>query len=302
MLLPDRPGAHDQHIDYVGPLLVLVAGAMLLLTLVEGNRLPNWANSACVLIGISASVGLVWQQVQSTRPMLSLYMLRQPLIGISCLANCLISAVFMAVTAFLPAYVQGVLSQTALTGGLVLGAMSSTWAIASLVTGRLVRHGHVRRIATLGAVALIIGCFLIAAAKPAWGLGWIAAGTLLIGAGMGLCNTIFIVSVQASVTLNQRGTATSSILFARFAGQVLGVAGFGAILNNSLPQNLARLSAAESAAFNQAIRAEMPIASQIQIIEQVATGMHNGFWMTVILSGAALTAVTLLPRHFARTT
>jgi MFS family permease len=300
ILLPDLSGSRDQRIDYAGPLLVLVAVSMLLLSLVEGSRLPNWANGASIAIGIAALPILVWQQVRSTHPMLPFDLLRQPLIGWGCLANCLISAVMMAVTAFLPTYVQDVLSRTALTGGLVLGAMSSTWAVASLVTGRLIRHGHVRRIAIPGALALIVGSLLIAVAKPTWGLGWIAAGALLIGAGMGLCNTVFIVSIQASVTLNQRGAATSSILFARFVGQVLGVAGFGAILNGSLPQDLTRLSTVGSSALNQAVRAERPIASQVQLIEQVATGMHNGFWMTVVLSVAALIAVNLLPRRFAR--
>ena len=300
ILLPDRSGAGDQRIDYAGPLLVLVAVGMWLLALVEGSRLPNWATGASIAIGIAAFPILVWQQVRSTHPMLSFDLLRQPLIGRSCLANCLISAVVMAVTAFLPAYVQDVLNRTALTGGLILGGLSFTWAIASLVSGRFIKHGHVRRIAVPGALALIIGSFLIAVASPAWGLGWIAAGALSIGLGMGLCNTVFIVSIQASVALNQRGAATSYVLFARFVGQVLGVSAFGAILNGSLRPNVTSLSTGGSAVLNQTIRTEMPVTNRIQLVEQVSTGMHNGFWMTVVLSVAALVAVTLLPRRFAR--
>jgi hypothetical protein len=41
---------------------------------------------------------------------------------------------------------------------------------------------------------------------------------LLIGIGMGLCNTTFIVSIQAAVPWHQRGAATSSCMFMRFVG------------------------------------------------------------------------------------
>ena len=48
---------------------------------------------------------------------------------------------------------------------------------------------------------------------------------------MGFCNTTFLVSVQASVTWQERGVATSASMFMRMVGQALGVALFGAVFN-----------------------------------------------------------------------
>ena len=69
---------------------------------------------------------------------------------------------------------------------------------------------------------------------PERGVVWASSGSLLIGVGMGLCNTTFIVSIQAAVPWHQRGAATSSCMFLRFVGQSLGVASFGAVLNLTL--------------------------------------------------------------------
>ena len=55
-----------------------------------------------------------------------------------------------------------------------------------------------------------------------------------MGVGMGLCNTAFIVSIQAAVPWTKRGAATSSCLFLRFIGQALGAASFGAVLNATI--------------------------------------------------------------------
>jgi hypothetical protein len=52
---------------------------------------------------------------------------------------------------------------------------------------------------------------------------------VLIGVGMGFCNTTFMISVQTSVAWRQRGAATSSTMFLRFLGQSLGAAMFGAV-------------------------------------------------------------------------
>jgi MFS family permease len=83
-------------------------------------------------------------------------------------------------------------------------------------------------------LSLSIGCAMLAALRPADGLLWASAGSLVIGIGMGFCSTVFIVSIQASVPWRQRGAATSSSMFMRFVGQSAGAAGCGAVLNATM--------------------------------------------------------------------
>src|SRR5260370_12981104 len=75
---------------------------------------------------------------------------------------------------------------------------------------------------------------------PAGGALWPAAGSLLIGIGMGFGNTTFLVSIQGAVEFHERGAATGSQMFMRMIGMSLGAALFGAIVNFGLPPRLPR--------------------------------------------------------------
>ncbi len=74
--------------------------------------------------------------------------------------------------------------------------------------------------------------------SPGAGLWWAGAAAFMIGVGMGLCNTTFIVSVQNSVEMSVRGIATASTLFTRMLGSALGTAVLGAMLNLNLQNRL----------------------------------------------------------------
>ena len=300
LFLTERIVPRHYQVDYVGAALLAVSASALLLLLVEGGGLPRWAIWTAIAVGVPAAMVLGWHELHTRQPMLPIELLRQRIIGVSCLANAAISAVMMAISAFLPAYVQGVMGGTALAGGFVLGAMSLTWTAASVLTGQLMQKGNVRNIAVLGALALVAGSLVLASATPAWGLAGTTAGSLVVGAGMGLCNTVLIVSVQASVGWRQRGAATSSILFARFFGQVLGVAGFGAVLNATLLKEASEVvPIGFPGSLDQALHGALRTADQEPLLRIVATGMHNGYWMAVALSATALLIVIMLPGHLA---
>ena len=85
----------------------------------------------------------------------------------------MISAVMMGVSAFLPTYVQGAMGGSALAGGLVLGAMSVTWAVASFYGGRLMVRTTYRLTAVLGTLALIAGSAVLITLTPERGVAWI---------------------------------------------------------------------------------------------------------------------------------
>jgi hypothetical protein len=88
-----------------------------------------------------------------------------------------------------------------------------------------------RLAASIGGVFLIAGTLVLTTLGPVSGLFLAGAGSLLIGTGMGFCNTAFLVSTQASAGWSERGMATSSIMFTRIVGNSVGAAVFGAILS-----------------------------------------------------------------------
>ncbi|WP_407312656.1 hypothetical protein [Desulfosporosinus sp. SB140] len=59
-------------------------------------------------------------------------------------------------------------------------------------------------------------------------------GSLLIGIGMGLARTVFIVGIQNSVDWKMRGVATASNMFMNILGNTMGAALLGGVLNIKL--------------------------------------------------------------------
>ncbi len=201
----------------------------------------------------------------------------------------------MGVSAFLPTYVQGAMGRSATMAGLVLGAMSVTWALSSILGGRLMVRTTYRLAAILGALSLLAGCAVLVGLTPARGVPWATFGSLVIGIGMGLCNTAFIVSIQAAVPWGKRGAATSTCLFLRFIGQAVGAAAFGAVLNATILRRAPDAAHLVDRLLEPTLRRALESAEQERLIELVAAGLHNAYWLACGLSAVTLILVLFLP-------
>ena len=238
---------------------------------------------------------LALHEKRTPEPMLPLELWRNRIIVVGSLGGAVISAVMMGVSAFLPTYVQGVLGRSATAGGLVLGAMSVTWAVASFFGGRLMVRTTYRLTAVLGTLALIAGSAVLIGLTPERGVVWASAGSLLIGIGMGLCNTTFIVSIQAAVPWHQRGAATSSCMFLRFVGQALGAAAFGAVLNLTMLREAPEALAMVDSLLDPVQRRGLAATDLTRLTRVVAVALHNTYLLSGLLSVAALTLALMLP-------
>ena len=282
------------QIDYAGSLLLTLATTSLLLAVVEGGALPGWGAAVSWVTAAGAGAMLIRHEARTAEPMLPLELWRNRVISVGSLGSFLNSAVMIGVAAFLPAYVQGPMGGSPGLAGLVLGVMSVTWALASAMSGPLLLRMGYRAAAVAGTFCLAAGCLLLVGLTPARGPLWAGAGSLVIGVGMGLCNTAFIVSIQAAVPWAQRGAATSSVMFARFLGQILGVALAGAVLNWAVLERGVG-GASIDALVNPALRPSLPEAELAALSEAVAAGLHNGYWAMLALSAISVLLVTRMP-------
>jgi EmrB/QacA subfamily drug resistance transporter len=287
---------HRRHrVDYLGSLLLMLAIAALMVVLVQGGSLPRVITIAFAAVGIITLFVLALHEKTTPEPMLPLELWRQRIILVGSVGGAVISAVMMGVSAFLPTYVQGAMGRSALAGGLVLGAMSVTWAFASFYGGRLMVRTTYRLTAVLGTLALIAGSAVLITLTPERGIAWASTGSLLIGIGMGLCNTTFIVSIQAAVPWHQRGAATSSCMFLRFVGQSLGAAAFGAVLNLTLLHEAPEAIGMVDRLLDPVQRTGLAAAELVRLTDVVALGLHNAYVLAGVLSVIAFVLACLLP-------
>jgi EmrB/QacA subfamily drug resistance transporter len=230
----EQPHAKPPRIDYLASLLLTVGAGALMLALIQAAQLERWMLIACIVVGIAALAVLVRRERHVEAPMLPIRLWRNRIIALGNAGSFGIGATMMGVSVFVPTYVQGVMGRSATAAGIALGAMAITWAIASIVAGRVMIHTSFRVSAIFGGAMLVAGSGLLAAMTPASGPVWAGAGASLVGIGMGFCNTTYLVSVQAAAGMRERGAAIASNMFMRIVGQATGAALFGAMANAGL--------------------------------------------------------------------
>lgn len=224
-------------IDYTGALLLTVGLVSLLYFLIEGGVGFEWLSLTAGILLLTAVISLalfVWVERRAKDPIMPFDIWKNKTILYANLVSLATGVILIAVSSYLPTYVTGVMEQPAAIAGFTLTAMSIGWPIASTMAGRLlIRYGNFR-ISLAGGIFLVTGALLFVAMRPEAGPWWAALSSFVIGIGMGLTSTSFIVSIQSAVTYEKRGVATASNMFMRNLGSTIGVALLGTVLNTSL--------------------------------------------------------------------
>lgn len=227
----DRRG---RTIDGIGIATFTVATASALVLLTQAATLPLAASLALGATSVVVFVGFFAHERRAPEPLIPPDLWRDRLVRSANLATLGAGAVMIAVATYLPTYAQTVLGSSALVAGFTLTTMSIGWPIASVAAGHLLVRFGPRRVARAGSLALLAGSLAFVAMRPAFGPGYAAASSALVGVGMGLLSTTFLVSIQTRVDWSKRGAATATNLLMRNLGNALGAALLGGIVNASL--------------------------------------------------------------------
>ena len=145
------------------------------------------------------------------------------------------------------------------------------------------------------------GTLVLMTLGPASGLLWAGTGPLLIGTGMGFCNTAFLVSTQASVGWNERGMATSSIMFMRIVGNSVGAAVFGAILNFGINRRIPEAGDAVNRLLEPAARRGLGPTEIARLSEAVAGSLHVVYVVAGLVAVVSLLLALALPARLSPT-
>ena len=112
---------------------------------------------------------------------------------------------------------------------------------------------------------------------------------------MGFCNTAFLVSTQASVGWNERGMATSSIMFMRIVGNSVGAAVFGAILNFGINQRIPEAGDAVNRLLDPTARLALGAAQITRLSEAIAGSLQIVYVVAGFVAVASLLLALALP-------
>jgi EmrB/QacA subfamily drug resistance transporter len=226
---------HD--IDYIGAFLLTVSISSLMFLLVEGGvrwSWDSWQILSLFVIFIFTLGIFVFQESRAKEPVMPFNIWKERSIFVANITSLTTGIMLIGISSFLPAYVQGVMEQSPIVAGFTLTTMSIGWPIASTISGKMLLSIGYRKTLLIGGVALVFGSIVFVTMTASLGPLWAAAGSFIVGFGMGLTSTAFIVSIQNTVTWQQRGIATAANMFMRNLGNTIGAALLGGILNNRL--------------------------------------------------------------------
>ena len=296
-------------IDYAGAALVLASVGLLIFGVLQGGNAWPWLSpqslgvfaASAVLIGATVAV-----ERRAVEPIIPGWLWRHRALAGSNLAMMGMGVGMMAPYTYLPTFLQSVHHLNAIEAGLIRASMSIGWPAGSAISARFYTRLGYRDAALLGAVLAVASPVLfitLANPQPVWLLLF---EQVLLGLGLGLLTTPLIVGVQASVGWSDRGVATGANMFARYLGQSLGAALFGAIFNGVVFHRLEYAPAS--------LRGQLPTGVDGVITatnEGHAVGAVSAFLREIVAAAtwqiyaamAAIALVTLLaimiaPRHF----
>ena len=292
-----EPGARrsEGRIDAAGTGLLVVGVGAGMAALIQWDSF-----SAATLYGLWGVAALCLaafavRERRAAQPILAAHLLRVPVILAANASGLICGALIIGSTAFLPAWVQGVVGSNALAAGFVLGLLTLSWTSTSMSLGRL-RRLPVRLVALFGAAALVLGgAGLLVLPHGGWAM--LLAASIPLGAGLGSTSFVFTVAIQSAVSQADRGRATSLFYFSRLIGQAVGAAALGGILNAGLSAGGADAHGALRALMDPVSRAALPVAELGRLVSVLTGALHGVFGAMVVLTVLTLPVALIVPRR-----
>ncbi|WP_134684285.1 MDR family MFS transporter [Brevibacillus migulae] len=293
----------QKHIDYGGAATFTLGMSVWLYALLSGGTAHPWASP--LMLGLYA-VGAVFIAVflviqrRSPEPMLPLVLFKIRSIMVANGAGFLLSSILVAITFYLPLWIQGVYGQGATQSGLTLLPMSIGWPIAAALSGRLVVKIGAGKTALIGTLPLVLATVWLATIRtdtPHWMLYGM---TFLVGFGFGFTFTSFTVTAISAVDWSLRGASMAANTFIRSLGQTIGIATFGTLFNQMMTSRLPADLAAEGIDVNEVLASDrvQQLAPEIvaSLREALAYGLEKVFLVLAVIAVLGLIVTLAFPR------
>ncbi len=285
------------QIDYLGSILMAIATSLLMYALTRAPVLSFGAITLLILGAVLALVLFLLQEARVREPMLPLDLWRNRMVIFGNCASASLGGAQMAIIAFLPAFIQGVMNEPPLLAGFALTAMSMAWPTGGFIAGRMLLKISYRRSSSLGAIVLIAGSIMLMMLDPALGVNWAIASSFLVGLGMGLTNMGFFIGIQSSVDWNQRGVVTSSFNYSRIIGQSIGAAVFGGIVNAALAGHMGGAGGdLVSRILDPTLRQGLSGAQLTSVLDAFEGAVHRIYEINVALAVLTMVWALALPK------
>jgi len=283
------------RIDYLGSALLAVGVGTLMFVLVMLGNMPVSTSVALAVVAAGFLAWLLWHELRTPEPMMPLFLYRIRVIAVANPGNFILGAMMMGITAFIPTFVQAAMGRTSVIAGLVLGSVFVGWTCGSISGARLQLRFSYRTVAIGASLPVLFGSALLTTLNANSNVAVAFAGTVLLGLGFGMMNSVFVISTQGAVDWDLRGAATSSNIFLRQVGQAIGSATFGAVFNIGVYARIPDAGRALAQLVDPLRRALIAPADLARDANAIALSLHGVYLILMCLAVVIGVLVLALP-------
>jgi EmrB/QacA subfamily drug resistance transporter len=243
--MPSMGGSNGRkvNIDYKGAAWLVVGTVPLILavSIASGSATAAGWTSPTVLgmlaVAVVGVAGFIRVERAAPDPIIDLRLFKtNVVVARTVMTMFVLGATFLFTVIFLPLFLVNVRGETATGAGLILAPLTFAMVATSVTSGQIAsRFGHLKRTMLIALSILSVAFFLLYLTLDAETTrGQIIALIVMVGLGMGPTLPLYTLLVQNAAQPHQIGVVTSTSIFSRSVGQVIGLAFFGAIFAATL--------------------------------------------------------------------
>ena len=233
-----RQELRSRDIDWAGASLLTIGITALLLVSVWGGSLFAWTSPAILTmlaVVLVATVLLVPVERRASEPIIPLHLFSNRVFTTGSLLGFLVGVALFGTVIFIPLFLQAVTGISATRSGLLLTPLMLGMVVSSIISGRLItRWGRYKVFPVAGTATMAAGYAMLTTMTPATAVWQVLIYMIVVGVGLGLVMQVIVLAIQNAVAMTDIGAATASAQFFRMTGGTVGLAVFGAVLNNRL--------------------------------------------------------------------
>ncbi len=224
-----RLATHERRsggVDWWGAALLGAALAVLTVTLADDPLNPRAlpATVALLAAAAAAAAAFAWRELNTPVPLVRPAMLAERTILAAEAATLLAGMALITVLIGVPLFVNLVLAEGPLAGGITLLRLTAAVPVGALAGGWLAARADLRTLAALGMLLAAAGVGALAAWDEGLGEPLRSAPQLVAGLGFGLVLAPLASAVLSRVGEGERATAAAWLTLARVAGMLVGAA------------------------------------------------------------------------------
>ncbi|MFG3259800.1 MFS transporter [Streptomyces sp. NPDC048172] len=233
-VVPTSRDPEGTAVDVVGAVLSVVGLCAVVYAIVEGPE-RGWSDAAVVAGAVGGAVALVafvlWE-LRVEHPLLDPRFFRIGAFSAGSVVIVMASVGIFGLFYILLQYLQWLKDYSPLTAGLALMPMMLAVGAVSPAAPVLVRRLGLRVVLTVAMLVIAVGMGVLATLDEGSSYGPLAAGTVVVGAGIALCLAPATDSIVASLPPAKQGVASAVNDVTREVGGALGIAVLGSAFNS----------------------------------------------------------------------